>query len=92
VFQPLTKNFQHFFPKSLEVHGSLQYVCLISNSQTFNTHTMNQATRDNIDVAILSGRMTSVEAFEAVKHPDSKAYIIKYHLDEELEMHLKKAH
>jgi hypothetical protein len=49
---------------------------------------MNQATRDNIDVAILSGRMTSVEAFEAVKHPKSKAYILKYHMDEELEMHL----
>ena len=53
-----------------------------------STHTMNQPTRDNIDVAILSGRMTSVEAFEAVKHPDSKAYILKYHMDEELEMHL----
>jgi len=53
---------------------------------------MNQATRDNIDVAILSGRMTSVEAFEAVKHPDSKAYILKYHMDEELEMYLAKAH
>ena len=49
---------------------------------------MNQATRDNIDVAILSGRMSSVEAFESVQHPLSKAYIIKYHLDEELEMHL----
>jgi hypothetical protein len=27
-----------------------------------------------------------------VKHPDSKAYILKYHMDEELEMHLAKAH
>ncbi len=68
-------------------------VCLPCNhSQTINTHTMNQPTRDNIDVAILSGRMTSVEAFEAVKHPDSKAYILKYHMDEELEMYLAKAH
>jgi hypothetical protein len=49
---------------------------------------MNQATRDNIDVAILSGRMTSVEAYNAVSHPDSKAYIIRHHLDEELEMFL----
>jgi len=49
---------------------------------------MNQATRDNIDVAILSGHISSVEAYNQVQHPDSKAYIIKEHLDEELELYL----
>ena len=50
---------------------------------------MNQATRDNIDVAILSGRLSSVEAYNMVNHPDSKAYILAEHLDEELELHLE---
>lgn len=50
---------------------------------------MNKATQDNIDVAILSGHMSSVEAYLEVKHPDSKAYIVKQHMDEELEMYLK---
>lgn len=53
-----------------------------------NKNHMNQATRDNIDVAILSGRMTSVEAYNAVSHPESKAYIVKEHMDEELELYL----
>jgi hypothetical protein len=43
VFQSLEKNFQHFFPKSLEVQRSSQYVCPISNSQTFNKHIMTFA-------------------------------------------------
>lgn len=50
---------------------------------------MNQATRDNIDVAILSGRLSSVEAYNMVNHPDSKAYILAEHLDEELELYLE---
>ena len=55
---------------------------------TQNPIAMNKATQDNIDVAILSGRISSVEAYNHVQHPDSKAYIIKEHLDEELELYL----
>jgi hypothetical protein len=50
---------------------------------------MNLPTRNNIDRAILSGHVSSVEAYNMVKHPDSKAYILSQHLDEELELHLK---
>ena len=67
------------------------YICGVPNGErvTQNPITMNKATQDNIDVAILSGHMSSVEAYLEVKHPDSKAYIVKEHMDEELEMYLK---
>ena len=44
---------------------------------------------DIIDCVIQSGYMTSVDVYRVLgSDPDAKKYILKQHLDEELEMHL----
>jgi hypothetical protein len=44
---------------------------------------------DIIDSVIESGYMTSVDVYRVLgDDPDAKKYILKHHLDEELEMHL----
>jgi hypothetical protein len=44
---------------------------------------------DIIDCVIASGYMTSVDVYRTLgDDPSAKDYILKYHLDEELEAHL----
>lgn len=44
---------------------------------------------DIIDTTIASGYMTSVDVYKALgDNPSAKSYILKYHLDEELEAYL----
>jgi hypothetical protein len=44
---------------------------------------------DIIDSVIQSGYMTSVDVYRVLGgDPDAKRYILKHHLDEELEAHL----